>query len=421
MTEYIFGQDGQVVEDYIINEFKLNFKEKEFIYEEDNLIYDFVGFVYKNDKILVVFPKHYMDNLKEINNEDIELLFKVIKQYNMDLNSAIAEKYYGYKNNYKSDYPFEAFYEIYDYYIRYGLYKNNVIRDKANCNNRISWKTTMRKSNIIVSDENLLYLPLYSKSEEEKHTFIGECMTFIINHTIELFPFIGSLKRVNEMSHTIDLINNRESVLRELYVYRSKVFKDSEIKLIDAIIQYLQEIKNISNGGAIHIKIKYFEHIWERMINKYLNEYFEGIEVKDIKNIKDVEDVNLVFNNKEKTNKFKFIKDHKLIDARFNDKNILEPDFYFENEKEMYVFDAKYYNNLDSIEYKQVAYTLLYGNRKTKGEKEIYSALFLPGTKTNKFNVLLDEEFKQQKDGCNFIIEQYLDVKAIMKNYINMK
>ena len=424
MPDYIKRMDGQVVEENIIKEFELNVKEKEYIYEEEKeegkMVYDFVGFVYKNDKILVVFPKHYKENIEEIADEDAELLFKVIRKYNINLNNTVADKYYGDKNNYKSDYPFEAFYKIYEYYIKYGLYKNSIIRDKANYNNRISWKTTIRKSNIIVSEENLIYWPLYSKIEEERHTFIGECMAFIINHTIDLFPFIGRLKHVNEISHTIDLIKNREPILKELYSYRSKLFKDSEIYLIDAIIQYLQEIKNIANGGAIHIKIKYFKNIWEKMINKYLNEHFEGIEVKDIKNLKNIEDINLIFNNKEKTNKLKFIKDRKLIDSRLNDKNILEPDFYFENEKVMYVFDAKYYNNLDSIEYKQVAYTLLYGNRKTKGGIEIYSVLFLPGRKTNKFNVLLNEEFKQQKNGCNFIIEQYMDVKMIMKNYINM-
>ena len=241
--QYVFGQDGQVIDEKILKEFDLNIKEKECVYSDGGLIYDFVGFVYKNDKILVVFPKHYNDNLEEINNEDVELLFKVIRQYNMDPNRALAEKYYGYKKNFKSDYPFEAFYKIYDYYMRYGLYKNNILRERANCNNRISWKTTMRKSNVIISNGNLLYFPLYSKSEEERHTFIGECMTFIINHTIELFPFVGGIKRVNEMINPIDIIKNRESVLKELYVYKSKVFKDSEIYLIDSIIQYVKEIK----------------------------------------------------------------------------------------------------------------------------------------------------------------------------------
>lgn len=408
MMQYVFGQDGQVIDENILKEFELNIKEKEYAYSDGSLIYDFVGFVYKNDKILVVFPKHYNDNLEKINNEDVELLFKVIRQYNMDPNRALAEKYYGYKKNFKSDYPFEAFYKIYDYYMKYGLYKNNVIRERANCNNKISWKTTMRKSNVIISNGNLLYFPLYSKSEEEKHTFIGECMTFIINHTIELFPFVGGIKRVNEMINPIDIIKNRESVLKELYVYKSKVFKDSEINLIDSIIQYVKEIKKISNGGAIHINIKYFNLIWERMINKYLNEHFERVDNQNRK---------LIF-NKDKIHNIKFKAESMPIDQRYKDKNIIRPDFYFENENSVYAFDAKYYRDLNDIEYKQVAYTLLLGNRQLKGQKDICSALFLPGTRPNGLHVLLNKEFEQMKEGCNYIIEQYMDVKMLMKNYI---
>lgn len=411
MAKYIYEYDGQVLDEKIIKEFELDVKNKELIYSDGNLISDFVGFVYKDDKILVVFPKHYNDNLTEISNDDIELLFKVFRQYNKDPNRATAEKYYGYKNNFESDYPFEAFYKVYDYYIKYGLYKNSFVRDRANCNNRISWKTTMRKSSIVVSNDNIVYLPVYSKVEEEKHTFIGECMTFIINHTIDLFPFIAGMKRVKEMSNTIDLIKNRELALRELHSYRGKIFKDSEIKLIDAIIQYLEEIKNIAKGGAIHIKIKYFDLIWERMINKYLNEHFEGVDSQGKK---------LLFNT-EKINAIKFRPESMPIDSRFNDRNIIRPDFYFENENIMYVFDAKYYRDLKDIEYKQLAYTLLLGNRHIKGAKAICSALFLPGRKDSGLNLFLNEEFKQLKDGCNYIIEQYLDVKMLMGDYINRK
>lgn len=408
MTKYFFGQDGEIIDNTIMQEFELSAQEKEFIYSDDNLVYDFVGFIYKNDKLLVVFPKHYKDNLDAINDEDVVLLFKVMRKYIADPNSADAEKYYGYKNNYKSDYPFESFYKVYDYYMKHGLYKNSVIRDKINYNNRISWKTTMRRSSIIVSDGNLLYLPLYSKCEEEKNTFIGECMTFIINHTIDLFPFIGEVKRVNEMTNYIDLIKNRESVLKELYVYKGKSFKDSEIELINAIIQYLQEIKDVSNGGCIHIKIKYFNCVWERMINQYLNEYFGYFDKNSKK---------LIF-NEDKTNSFYFKPKSMMIDPRYSNRNVIRPDFYYENDSSVYVFDAKYYEELNDIEYKQMAYTLLLGNRRLKGTKDICSALFLPGIKTNGLHVLLNEEFEQQKDGCNFILEQYMDVKKTMKKYL---
>lgn len=410
MAKYYFGQDGQIINDIVLKEFDLSVKNKEYTYSNGELVYDFVGFVYKNDKVLVVFPKHYFDSVKNITENDIELLFNVIKEYNSDSNRTIAEKYYGYINNYESDYPFEAFYKIYDYYKKYGLYKDNIIIEKANSSNNISWKTTIRKSNIIVSDNNLMYLPLYSKSYSNKNNFIGECMTYIINYTIKTFPFFNDLKKINENSKSIDLMQNREVLLRELYKYKNIVFKDSEIKLIESIIQFIKEFDRKANGGSIHIKIKYFNLVWERMVNRYLNEYFIGV---------DNENRKLIFNS-SKINNCKFNAKDFTLDNRFSDKNIIRPDFYYEKEKDIYVFDAKYYENLKELNYKQVAYTLLLGNSQLKNNKNICSALFMPGIHENGLHLVLNDNFKQLKEGCNYIIEQFLDMHQMMKNYINL-
>ncbi len=159
-------------------------------------------------------------------------------------------------------------------------------------------------------------------------------------------------------------------------------------------------------GGAIHINIKYFNLIWERMINKYLNEYFERVDNRK-----------LIF-NKDKIHNIEFEQKEIPIGQRGKKEISIKPDFYFEDENSIYVFDAKYYKDLSNIEYKQVAYTLLLGNSQLNRQKDIYSALFLPGTEPNGLHVLLSKEFEQMKEGCNYIIEQYMDVKMLMKNYI---
>ena len=72
------------------------------------------------------------------------------------------------------------------------------------------------------------------------------------------------------------------------------------------------------------------------------------------------------------------------------------------------------------MNYKQFTYNVLIGNNKMSKEKILYSALLLPGLKENSFHLNLVDEFGQDNDSCNFIIEQYLPVKTIMKNYLNL-
>jgi hypothetical protein len=50
--------------------------------------------------------------------------------------------------------------------------------------------------------------------------------------------------------------------------------------------------------------------------------------------------------------------------------------------------------------------------------KDLYSALILPGHQESGFHLNLDKPYKQLNEGCNFIIEQFLDVKKLMENYL---
>ena len=87
----------------------------------------------------------------------------------------------------------------------------------------------------------------------------------------------------------------------------------------------------------------------------------------------------------------------------------------------MYIFDSKYYQDIQELNYKQFAYTLVLGNSKMAADKNVYSALLLPGHKENDYHLSLDIPYRQLKDGCNYIIEQFLDVKILMKKYLNIK
>lgn len=56
---YYYGQDGEKVDATIKTLFNLDEKELRWSTAMNASVYDFVGFVFKENNILVVFPKHY--------------------------------------------------------------------------------------------------------------------------------------------------------------------------------------------------------------------------------------------------------------------------------------------------------------------------------------------------------------------------
>lgn len=163
-------------------------------------------------------------------------------------------------------------------------------------------------------------------------------------------------------------------------------------------------------GGALHFKIKYFDRVWENMVEKYLNDYFLDVNREN----------NLIFDYSKKYGKKRFIAQKEFhIDDSENQFKII-PDHYYETENKIYVFDSKYYNKLNELNYKQLVYTILIGNSIYGNNKKLYSALLLPGRERTQLHIDLNSKFKQMNDGCNKIIEQYLSVKEVMQNYLNI-
>lgn len=415
---HYFGQDGSDVEKSIVTLFPLQLGDTRFIKSENRSVFDFVGFVIKEDAILTVFPKHYLPELtiEDANkgmldlSEDSRLLFRTINKYINETNSkAKADKYIGEMAEYESDYPFYAFFDVYDYYKRYGVYyeeENTVISGQCG---KISWKHTMQHSNIVASNENIIYLPLYSKKKNPKAAFISECMVFVINYTIHCFPSFLQLKPINSQKVSMDFVANRRYVLKQLYQAKNHVFKDMHKKLVDSLIRFFEELDTQKHGGYVHVKINYFNVIWQTMVNKYLNDCFVGIDTTDNR---------ILFDESISKSSVSFRPRTYVIDASSHQFEV-ELDHYGFGENEQYIFDSKYYGDIRELNYKQFVYNTIMDNYANQGRRMItYSALLLPGLKSAKLHLDLLTPFGKLSNNNHQIIEHYLDVKTVMKHYI---
>lgn len=415
---HYYGQDSNDVEKSIATLFPLRLGDTRFIKSENKSVFDFVGFVIKEDAILTVFPKHYLSEktIADANegllnlNEDSRLLFLALNKYINETNSkAKADKYIGEKAEFESDYPFHAFFDVYDYYKRYGVYyeeENTII---AGQRGKISWKHTIQHSGVVVSNENIIYLPLYSKRKNPKVAFISECMVFVINYTLHCFPYFLQLKPINYQKVSMDFISNRRYVLKQLYQVKNHVFKDIHKKLVDSLICFFEELDTQKHGGSIHVKINYFNIIWQTMVNKYLNDCFVGIDTTNNR---------ILFDESIAKSSVSFRPRTYVIDASSHQFEV-ELDHYGFCENEQYVFDSKYYGDVGELNYKQFVYNAIMDNYANQGRRMItYSALLLPGVKSAKLHLDLLTPFGKLNNNNHQIIEHYLDVKTVMKHYI---
>ncbi|KAB8126058.1 LlaJI family restriction endonuclease [Gracilibacillus oryzae] len=399
MNDPIFRIDGELIESHLIDKFNLrNFSRNlRFSYKKNSEVVNFVGFVIKDSDILVVLPKRY-SNKEILNRSDIELLFAVL------LTDQIRnpQKYTGPVKEFDSSFPFHAFYSIYSYFKQYGLYKESEKITISGYSGKISWKDTIKKSANIISEGNLIYLPLYVQETEDKHVFLSNCMAFAISFTLRTFPYFVQGKEPVEKFNHFDFWNNRAYVVNRLKKIHTEVFKDTHKRLVKDLIDFFS---NCPEGGSISIKHYNFELVWESMVEEFLNGFFTG-----------VNETGLHFSQKRHVNTpYKFNKAKYNVD-KVHSQNRLEPDHYYLNNEVQFIFDAKYYFEVKGLNHKQVAYQTLLKKMATK----THNALILPTDTENRTSIHFDlkEEYYDNEEDRVKIFEYYLNMKGVMENYV---
>lgn len=415
LDNIIFGQDGASFSDKLKTDFNLvqgldtRFRNKKI----DSETFDFVGLVCTKEETLVVFPKHFFDidntSINSIGNSDkkdlISLLFKVIYKY-IENTKSKADKYAGYKLNFDSDFPFSSFFSIYNYFKQFGIYKEKISKTKVGYNGKISWKKTIQKSSKYISNGNIIHFPLYVKQNSSNHVFISDCMAFAIDYTLDRFSFLFSLPKTNYNHSNINFLDNINYVIKKLQQLRNELFKDIHVRLINDLISFYQNTKNHNFGGDIHVKIKYFNLVWEEMITHYLNKHFIGID----ENTKE-----LIFDINQRESKIIFRKKTFQVDDSSN-KYSIEPDHYVIDDNLQYIFDAKYYNSLKQLNYKQFSYHEILKNKRDN----TISALIIPSGKINssRIHFSLKNEFSLNGINKTTIYIQELNIKEVMESYV---
>lgn len=369
----------------------------------DEAVYSFVGFVINDSgDSLIVLPKHFAwTNIMT----DSTVLFRAITRHPQ----LHPDKYVGdRKKHFASNYPFASFFVVYDYYKKYGLYRETEQSVSLNSSGRIDWKRTIQQSTKIPVDDTVVFSPLRYRATKNVETLITECMSFVIGYTLSRFGFLFEGESFSHYPNR-NLLENKDYVIGKLLEERNRSFLDTKIDLIDALISFFS---GTNIGGPYYLKHYSFEKIWESAALSYLRSRFQG-----------VCNGQLCLSDSP-TGPSDFNKAYYALNIA-SPGQTMEPDYYLLDDGLQCIFDAKYYSSVDDVDYKQLVYTMLLShliNPKTGEEYclDTCSALILPSeTRSSRLHFKIDSSQVNLQNGLE-IYEERLPASEVLYYYVSM-
>jgi len=360
--------------------------------------YDFVGYINKNNKMLISCPKHF--EYKDAS--DIKLIvgciLKSFRKTDKGSNAVID-----------CNIPLMPYLHILDFFYKYGVFKSVNSRYTQGYGGNVDWNRTIRRSPKVVSGGNLLFVPLELKKIKTERNFISECMTYVINDGFEQFgKYVGIGTRIDSDSYVFNNINPK-AVIRQLKGEESKYFKDIEIQLIRALIKYFSWEGSMTDQS--YFVTQSFDLSWENMIHNFLNSNFAGYDFKT---------ETILFENECRKYSFKKEKDSIETADKNNHRFLVEFDHKTKvnDDGKLFLFDSKYYTRVSEVNYKQVAYHYFLSNG-ANGEiippESIVNGLILPTKQNYRSAVHID---RRNIDGV-YIQEHYINIREVMEKYIS--
>lgn len=400
---------------------------------------NFVGIIInrKTGSILISLPKQFISKEKFMGDpaKYIKLLMKIFLHYKKRNYNKIR---YRLNDNgiIHSNYPFQAFSNIYKYYYKYGIFKAVKNSTSTHKHKHFLWNMIIKKSHKIIDDRNnLIFNPLFSRSNKNVFNFISKYMIFAINHTINVWQGIKQdlPNKINTPLWLKIKQPNTKFAISKLRIAELHTFKDNDKFLIINLIHFFKHLNNKHKQVFTIICPKYWP-IWEDMMKEYLDYHFNGI--KPSSHLEN--NIMLKFTTKIKNNNFqKPSFNYNTLDKNRNSHLYFQPDHYLQspNHSITYLFDSKYYKNIKRTDYKQVLYEFLLS--KINKKRRIFNILFIPSWPTSVINMkahpffILKNKFNPihkiiKKNGKNKIkkrrISVYIcpmDSMQVAKSYIN--
>lgn len=391
--------DGEVFDSEKLNDFQINNLLRS---TNGTTTINFVGVIVSQNNTLLSFPKHFdhqqlsIEEKKEYAKSIASLLVKGSSTTNP-----------GKKDTKSNEFPMDRYLAIVDYYKKYGIYNKKIRVENKTNQGRPNWKKTIRKSQKIIQDNGIVFLPVISVKNKNSSVFLSDCMQFILSHTYEQYSDILNFLLPYKNFPSDNIFKNFKACVRKLKLIKNRYFKDTEKELIQAMISYFEWLS--TRNGILAVTTTDFPLYWESMVHIFLNKTFSGIENNKIKL------------SKEPTHRF--YKQSENTETKENREHSQTQGFSIEfdhfsindREDEIVLFDSKYMNSISELNYKQAFY--YYFLKEKYPQATIHNGLIAPTHDLPYDIVHIDRTWI---DGVT-VEKGYSDGLKIMVHYLNLK
>lgn len=365
---------------------------------------NFVGFTTnKTGDIMTVFPKKY--NWEDNTDIDRRKIFRAINKHIQKRPSMYIGSEF--EKNISTNFPFSAFFSIYEYFEKYGIHFEQQHRLKPDGTGKVNWKETIRLSQKFIVDGKLIMLPIYYNETKRIDTFLANCMIFAIDFTINKFNVFIEQDKTNRPFPEFNFLLHKELVIENLYSIRNKTYRDRTIKLIDDLIKFFSIAESSGNYFLKHYS---FHSVWEDMVMEYLRSYYLKFENEK-----------LILSETEISVKKNFTKPTFYPNLADTSK-FFQPDYYLDDGVNQLILDAKYYDPTN-MDYKQISYYFFLNNKRENIDDnplfdKTYSALVIPSSeRSSKEHFRMDPLFNKENGG--FVIsEERLNINEVIDFWI---
>ena len=375
---------------------------------DKNYRLNFVGFTTNNEgEMKTVFPKNYKWS-KNIDIDRKKTFRTITKHIQKNPSMYIGSEF---EKNIDTNYPFSAFFSIYEYYEKYGIHFEEQHRIRPYGSGKVNWKETIRLSQKYIVNGKLIMIPVYHNVRRRSDTFLSNCMVYAIDYTIDQFSAFIDKDKTNRPFPEFDFLSHREFVLKNLHEIKNSTYSDIQIKLIDGFIEYFYKFSS-NKSSKFYLKHYSYANIWEEMVMEYLKSHYAGFDNDELK-----------LSISEVIPRNKFYKPIFKPNAA-NKKQSFQPDHYLtKDDNTQIILDAKYYEP-SGMNYKQISYLLFLKNiRDThNGPKKFsktHSALIIPSDKRkSSIHFKMNKDYNQECQ--DFIIsEERLNIREIVDFWIS--
>lgn len=364
--------------------------------------------VNEEQEILIIFPKHYRIEGSP-NLEEFAPVFRAISR----LSSLSREEPFGPEPQplIETSYPFKAFFEVFNYYNRFGLHFDEVWIDSKD-RGKANWKKTINSAEYFLSDGRLAFFPIRRESTLRSNNLVTDAMVYVINHTVSLFGSLVGAGRIPFKTSVKDDTSSYQTIYVQLRKIRASTFNDRYVALLDSLISFFS---NLESGSGYYFKTRNFAYVWETTVGEFLKSRFNSIDEAGNPCF------DISFRHPSSQDRFK-----KLTVANINselpNQSVTIDHYWLDVETDtQYVFDSKYYRDLKDLNYKQIFYTLLQSLDPGLQGTTVVSALLLPSECFSaETHFSLDPNYSAMLQAPNpslCIKAFYLDCKQVIECY----